>query len=91
MADQSLDHLQARLDALAVGDDSTDRRWAAYAAVLDHLAARRCDAEAGGWTSLALERDGQAECFRLFGIPPGGALRTEVPGAVARSTGETRE
>jgi hypothetical protein len=83
VADQALDGLRARLDALAVGDDSTDRRWAAYAAVLDHLADLRCTAEAAGWTSLALERDGQAERFRLFGIPPGGSLRTEVPGSVA--------
>jgi hypothetical protein len=82
VADHLLDALRARLDALASDGDSTDRRWDAYVAVLDRLAAIRRDAEAAGWTSLALERDGPAERFRLFGIPPGNTLRAEVPDAV---------
>jgi hypothetical protein len=77
--DRSLDTLHAHADALADGDDRDGGRWAAHAAVLDRLAAMRRGAEASGWTALAIERDGQAERFRLFGVPPGGTLRTEVP------------
>jgi hypothetical protein len=47
--------------------------------VLDRLAVMRRDAEAAGWTALAIERDGPAERFRLFGVPPNGSLRAEVP------------
>jgi hypothetical protein len=77
--DRSLEALHAHSDALAEGDDRNGGRWAAHAAVLDRLAAMRRDAEAAGWTSLGIERDGPAGRFRLFGIPPGGALRAEVP------------
>jgi hypothetical protein len=84
--DGSLDALQARADSLADGDDRNGGQWAAHAAVLDRLAAMRLDAEASGWTSLAIERDGAAERFRLFGIPPGDALRTEVPDPFADQT-----
>lgn len=78
----SLNTLRAQLDALADGDDRNGGQWAAHAAVLDRLAAIRQDAEAAGWTSLALECDGRAERIRLFGIPPGKGLRTEVPDRV---------
>lgn len=83
MGEPRLDQLRARLDALAAGDDRTDHRWDAHAAVLDRLAVMRREAEAAGWTSLALERDDPAGCFHLFGVPPGGTLRTEVPGSAA--------
>jgi hypothetical protein len=77
--DRSLEDLHAHVDALADGDGRNGGRWAAHAAVLDRLAAMRRGAEAAGWSSLAIERDGPAERFRLFGIPPGAALRVEVP------------
>ena len=77
--DDSLEALRAHADALADGNGRNGGDWAAHAAVLDRLAAMRRRAEAAGWTSLAIERDGAAERFRLFGIPPGAALRVEVP------------
>ena len=82
--DRSLDSLHAHADALAGGDDHDGGQWAAHVAVLDRLAALRGDAERAGWTSLAIERDGRAEHFRLFGIPPGETLRAEVPEALDR-------
>ena len=77
--DRTLEALHAHADALAGGDGRNGTRWAAHAAVLDRLAAMRRGAEGTGWTSLAIERDGEAERFRLFGVPPGEALRAEVP------------
>ena len=59
--------------------EAGDRQWTEHAELIDRLAAVRRRAEAAGWTSLALERDGAGERFRLFGIPPGESLRTEVP------------
>lgn len=56
-----------------------ERQWTAHTELLDRLAAVRRRAEGAGWTSLAIERDGAGERFRLFGIPPGESLRTEVP------------
>ncbi len=82
MGEHTLDELWARLEALAVGCDDGDRRWAAHEAVLDRLARQRRAAQAENWTSLALERQGPRERFRLFGIPPGGSLRTEVPDTI---------
>jgi hypothetical protein len=75
----SLDALRARLDTLAGGEDRDGACWTAHVAVLDRLARMRRAAETRGWTSLALERDGASEGLRLFGIPPGGTLRSEVP------------
>ena len=86
--DRSLEALHAHADALAQGDDHDGGRWAAHAAVLDRLAAMRRDAEAAGWTALAIERDGPAERFRLFGIPPGGTRRTPVPDWPDRSAAD---
>lgn len=74
-----LEELRATCDALVGTHDHTGRRWAAHAAVLDRLAELQRGAAAAGWTSLAVERDGAGERFRLFGIPPGAALRAEVP------------
>jgi hypothetical protein len=62
--------------------------WAAYVAVLDRLAANRRIAEAAGWTSCAIERDGAAGHMQLFGIPPSSMLRTEVPDWPERSAAE---
>jgi len=72
--------------ARPVADDvheATTDEWTAHCAMLDRLAANRCAAAARGWTSLALERDGDGDRgrFRLVGVPPGGTLRTEVPEA----------
>ncbi len=86
--DRSLVALRAHADALARHDDRNGGQWAAHAALLDRLAAMRRDAEASGWTSLAIERDGPAERFRLFGLPPRGTLRTLVPDGPDRSAAE---
>lgn len=76
--DESLDALHARY-AAAGGSDAGS--WATHAAILDRLEENRRAAEAAGWTSLAIERDGNADRgrFRLMGVPPNGALREEVP------------
>jgi hypothetical protein len=76
--DVSLEMLYAQCEAAGRvhrGDDE----WEAHAAVLDRLAANRRAAEAAGWTSCAIERAEGAGRFRLFGVPPGAALRAEVP------------
>ncbi len=82
-SDQTPDARRARADALAPGDDRQGSQWAAHAAGLDRLAAMRRAAEAAGWTSLALERDGPAERIKLFGVPPNASLRADVPDALA--------
>jgi len=86
--DRSLVARHARAEALARDDDRNGGPWVVHAVRLDRLAAMRRDAEASGWTSLAIERDGPAECFRLFGLPPGGTLRTLVPDGPVRSAAE---
>lgn len=73
-----LDVLEARLAAIDAADAPTGDCWAAHAAILDRLETNRRAAQAAGWTSLALERDGGRGRFRLVGIPPGGTLRREV-------------
>jgi hypothetical protein len=56
----------------------SDAAWASHAGALDRLAAHRRRAEAEGWTSGALEREGATGAFALYGVPPGGALRTRI-------------
>jgi hypothetical protein len=73
----ALDTLYARLEAIRDGRATGDG-WRAHAAVLDRLAATRRAAEAHGWTSCALERQGSGP-FRLWGIPPSGPDRELVP------------
>jgi hypothetical protein len=75
--DIPLQMLYAQCDAASCAHDGD--AWEAYAAVLDRLAANRRIAEAAGWTSCAIERDGDAGRFQLFGIPPSETLRTMVP------------
>jgi hypothetical protein len=67
-----------------------DDEWEAYAAVLDRLAANRRIAEASGWTSCAIERDGDVGRFELFGVPPTSGLRTPVPDWSAGTPSESR-
>jgi hypothetical protein len=74
-----LSTLHARFDALAISRAGAGGSWEAHAAILDRLASNRRGAESMGWTSCALEREGGMGRLRLFGIPPGGWRRMEVP------------
>jgi len=76
--DVPLEMLYAQCEAARRADPGDDG-WQAHAAVLDRLAANRRIAEGSGWTSCAIERERGAERYRLFGVPPGTAMRTEVP------------
>lgn len=58
--------------------DPGDAAWATHAAALDRLAAHRRRAEAAGWTSCALEREGGSGALALYGVPPEGTLRTRI-------------
>jgi hypothetical protein len=73
-----LDTLYAELDALARGR-AHGEAWAAHEAVLDRLAENRRAAEANGWTSCALERDGRMGRLRAWGVPPSGGERRIIP------------
>lgn len=73
-----LEILYERFEALARGR-THGGAWAAHEAVLDRLAANRHVAEAYGWTSCALERDGRMGRLRVWGIPPAGSERDIVP------------
>jgi allantoicase len=75
--------LYARLDAIARGREKHADSWSAHVAVLDRLSSNRRVAEAVGWSSLALERDGGLGRLRLFGVPPATRLRAEVPDLAA--------
>ena len=71
--------LYDRFDEIAARLDSSGDDWLAHVAILDRLAFNRRIAEAEGWTSLALERDGPCGRLHLFGIAPGTRLRALVP------------
>jgi hypothetical protein len=73
----ALETLYRRLAAIRDGRASGDG-WGAHAAVLDRLAANQRAAEAQGWTSCAVERQGNGP-FRLWGVPPSGHHRELVP------------
>ena len=90
MADHvvSRETLYARFDAFAE-NRAQGGAWAAHEAVLDRLAANQRVAEAYGWTSCALERDGGLGRLRLFGVPPGDRLRAEVPDLSGREPPRT--
>ena len=75
----SLDALYDRYDAIASGRDKRGDSVAAHAAILGRLATNRRDAEAAGWTSLGLERDGGLGRLRLVGVAPDVADRAVVP------------
>ena len=85
--DASLPELYADCEA-ATRAQGGDGEWQAHAAVLDRLAGSRRIAEAAGWTSCAIERDGKTGRFQLFGVPPSSLLRTEVPDWSDRSAAE---
>lgn len=74
-----LNALHQRFDAIVISRAGAGGSWAAHVAILDRLASNRRQAEAAGWSSCALERDGGMGRLRMFGIPPGEALRSEVP------------
>jgi hypothetical protein len=74
-----LEGLQARFDAITISRSGAGGSWNAHVAILDRLASNRRGAESAGWTQCALERDGGMGRLRLFGLPPGDTLRTEVP------------
>jgi hypothetical protein len=75
----SLEALYDRYDAIASGRDKRGDSVAAHAAILGRLATNRRDAEAAGWTSLGLERDGRLGRLRLVGLAPNVIDRTVVP------------
>ena len=79
----SLGALYARYDEVARGRDKHGDSAALHAAILDRLVASRRAAEAAGWTSLGLERDGGMGRLRLVGLAPGGAERGAVPDATS--------
>jgi hypothetical protein len=76
-----LSTLYAQFDAIARGRDRRGDSGAAYAAILERLAANRRGAEAAGWTALGLERDGGMGRLRLVGLAPGATHRAAVPDA----------
>jgi len=74
-----LTRLHARFDAIASGADKHNSSWLAHAEVVDRLDVNRRHAETLGWTSCNLQRDGGLGRLRMFGCPPGGTDRSEVP------------
>ena len=79
----ALSTLYTHFDAIARGRDKYGDSGVAHAAILERLASNRRDAEAAGWTELALERDGGMGRIRLVGIAPGTAERAIVSDAPA--------
>lgn len=75
----SLTTLQARFDDYAEGRAHGRGCWAAHEAVLDRLADNQSVAEAYGWTSCALEREGGTGPLRAWGVPPAEGQRHPIP------------
>lgn len=74
----TLERLYLRRESLTNGD-SHGAGWSAHAAILDRLAANQRVAQAGGWTSCAIERAGGVGRFRAWGVPPGDTCRHQIP------------
>ena len=83
----ALSTLYARFDAIARGRDKHGDSGKAHAAILERLASSRHDAEAAGWTALALERDGGMGRLRLVGLAPGITSRSVVPDSASLTVG----
>ncbi len=75
----ALNRLQAQFREITRGREPGVNSTRVHAAILDRLALDRSGAEAGGWSALALERDGGSGRLRLVGVAPGAERRTEVP------------
>lgn len=71
--------MYSQFDEMARGRDKHGDSSAAHAAIVDRLASNRRAAEAAGWTSLLLERNGGVGRLRLVGLPPHGAQPAVVP------------
>lgn len=71
--------LHARADEIATSRAGLGGSHLAHQAILDRLAQNRLAAMRQGWTSCTLERVGGMGRLQMVGIPPGGAVRSEVP------------
>jgi hypothetical protein len=70
------------LTSAETSDAKVDRygvTWRVHVGILARLASVRLEAEAAGWTALALERQATLGSLRLFGVAPGEDARREVP------------
>jgi hypothetical protein len=74
----SRERLHQRLEAFAQGR-AFGGAPGAHAALLDRLAANGRVAESNGWTTCALERPGGMGRLAIWGLPPGGGERREIP------------
>jgi hypothetical protein len=73
----SLETLYVRRESMKDGA-SHGAGWSAHAAILDRLAANQRVARSLGWTSCAIERDGDGRFF-AWGVPPGQEHRHMIP------------
>jgi hypothetical protein len=74
---ESLERLYNRRESMTNGG-SHGAGWSAHAAILDRLAANQRVAESLGWTSCAIEREGEGR-FQAWGIPPDDTRRHPIP------------